>query len=95
MGKKKARGAAMREDSSLDRLLRKKHSSSGVPAISEHRLPGDPPAVGGQKFDNGHDVRDLGEVTVHGLRLVVGPPLGRFLAVEKWGIHRTRTHRRD
>src|SRR5699024_1177634 len=64
-------------------------SASGVAAVGEDRLPGDPPALGGEETHDRRDVLDLGELITHALGLVELDALRRLLTVEERGGHRS------
>src|SRR5690625_4616606 len=70
-------------------------SASGVPAVGEDRLAGDPPALGGEEPHDRGDVLDLGELVAHGLRLVELHALRCLLAVEERSVHRAGSNRGD
>lgn len=61
-----------------------------IAAIGKNRLPGDPPAVGGEKLHDRHDIFYSRQWVAHPLRFMKGNPFRGFLPVEKRGIHRTR-----
>src|SRR5690625_3554859 len=64
-------------------------SASGVAAVGEDRLPGDPPALGGEETHDRRDVLDLGELITHALGLVELDALRRLLTVEERGVDRS------
>src|SRR5699024_11771972 len=64
-------------------------SASGVAAVGEDRLPGDPPALGGEETHDRRDVLELGELITHALGLVELDALRRLLTVEERGVQRS------
>lgn len=75
------------------RVLTPIESSSGVSTVGEYRLTCNPPTLGSKESYDRHNVLNLGEIAVQGLRLVKSHSFRHFLAVEKRRVHRAGTDR--